>query len=88
MKVENIYYSRDFVKQLRKLPKDIHEKAIAKEEIFKVNPMHNSLRMHQLKGDLSDLWSISVDMKYRIIFNRQVNGDLLFVSIGKHDIVY
>ncbi|MBL7022287.1 type II toxin-antitoxin system mRNA interferase toxin, RelE/StbE family [Patescibacteria group bacterium] len=88
MKVETIYYSKDFVKQLRKLPKAIQEKAIAKEKIFKVNPMHNSLRLHQLKGDLIDLWSISIDMKYRIIFNRQLNGDLLFISIGKHDIVY
>jgi len=57
-----------------------------KEKIFRLNPLHHSLRLHQLHGDLNFLWSISLNKNYRTIFKRQKNGDILFISIGKHDI--
>ncbi|HBW74059.1 MAG TPA: plasmid stabilization protein [Candidatus Magasanikbacteria bacterium] len=50
------------------------------------NPLHPSLRIHALQGNLKGLWSISITGSYRIIFERQKNGDILFISIGKHDI--
>lgn len=86
MIVGHIEYSSRFKKKIQKLPKDIIEIAIKKEKIFKLNPLHPSLRLHQLHGELHSLWSISLNKNYRIIFERQKNGDILFVSIGKHDI--
>lgn len=86
MKVGNIVYSSKFIKRLRALPKDIIDLAIEKESIFKENPLHPSLRLHELKGELSGLWSISLNRGYRIIFTRMDNGDILFISIGKHDL--
>ena len=86
MIVKNIEYTSRFKKRLRKLPKNIIEKAIKKERIFLLNPLHPSLRLHQLTGKLNNYWSISLTKNYRIIFKRQQNGDILFVSIGKHDI--
>ena len=69
-----------------KLTKNIADIAIEKEKIFRENPFHPSLRLHELKGNLNGLWSISVNLKYRIIFKYMKNGDILFISIGKHDI--
>ena len=86
MIVVNIFYSTDFAKQLKGLPRNIIETAVNKERIFKANPLHPSLRLHQLHGELKGLWSLSISSNYRIIFNRQDNGDILFVSIGRHDI--
>jgi len=86
MIIKNIYYSKGFKKDLKKLPKQIINFAIKKEEIFKSNPLHPSLRLHELHGKFKGLWSISVTSKYRIIFERQKNGDLIFISVGKHDI--
>jgi len=86
MKVENILYSKNFVKELKKLPKIIIDLAIAKEQIFKSNPIHPSLRLHELHRKFKGIWSISLINNYRIIFERQPNGDILFISIGKHDI--
>ncbi len=86
MIVEHIEYSSRFKKRLRKLPDDIIEITIKKEKIFRLNPLHPSLRLHQLHGELHNLWSISLSKNYRIIFERQKNGDILFVSIGKHDV--
>lgn len=86
MIVQTILYSTEFVKQLRKIPKEIISIAIKKETIFKENPLHPSLRLHELHGKLKELWSISINGNYRIIFKRKENGDILFISIGKHDI--
>jgi len=86
MIVKKIVYSSKFVKELKKLPREIIKIALEKEKIFKVNPLHPSLRLHALKGKLVGLWSISLTMNYRIIFERMPNGDILFISIGKHDI--
>ena len=86
MIITTIKYSSKFQKQLRKLPKNIVEIAVEKEKIFKMNPLHPSLRLHELHGGFRGYWSISITGSYRIIFNRQKNGDILFNSIGRHDI--
>lgn len=86
MIIPEILYSSKFVIELRKLPKELITLAVKKETIFKDNPLHPSLRLHALQGKLKGLWSISITSGYRIIFERQDNGDILFISIGKHDI--
>lgn len=86
MIVFNIEYSTNFVKQLKTLPKQAIALALSKERIFRVNPLHPSLRLHQLHGQLSGLWSLSISRNYRIIFKRQNNGDIVFISIGQHDL--
>ena len=86
MIIKNIEYSIKFVKQLKKLPKNIINSAKKKEKIFRQNPLHSSLRIHELHGDFKGVWSISINKNYRIIFERVSNGDIVFISIGKHDI--
>ena len=86
MIVETIVYSTVFVKELKRLPAHIISIASKKEQLFRLNPLYPSLRLHALHGKLEGLWSISLNGGYRIIFERQTNGDILFISAGKHDI--
>ena len=86
MIVMHIHYSKKFIKELKKLPKEIVKIAVKKETVFRDNPLHPSLRLHELHGKLSGTWSISISGGYRILFERMKNGDILFISIGKHDI--
>lgn len=86
MIINNILYSPSFLKSAKKIPSQILKIAEKKERIFRLNPLHPSLRLHELHGKLENLWSISVTSQHRIIFKRQKNGDILFISIGKHDI--
>ncbi len=86
MIIKEIYYSKKFSKEIKKLPKEIIDLALKKELIFKGNPIHSSLRLHELHGKFKRIWSISITGNYRIIFERMYNGDILFISIGKHDI--
>lgn len=79
-------YNKRFEQQFRALPKIIKKRAIKSEKIFRSNPFHPSLRLHKLKGKLNDLWSISIDMKHRIIFKPLDNGVILLISIGVHSI--
>lgn len=86
MIIKRIEYSRQFIKELKGLPEGIAALAIEKEKIFKDNPLHPSLRLHELHGKFKGLWSVSITGNYRIIFERMKNGDILFISIGRHDI--
>lgn len=86
MIIKEIYYSKKFLKELKKLAPEIIKLAVKKERIFRGNPIHPSLRLHELHGKFKGIWSISLTSNYRIIFERMNNGDILFISIGKHDI--
>ena len=86
MIVTEIYYNEKFEKQFAKLSSQIQELAARKEEIFRINPFHPSLRFHQLKGKLVGHFSISINKSFRIILKRETNGVIIFLSIGKHDI--
>lgn len=86
MIIKVIKYDPPFAKEFRKLPEDIRVRAIKAESLFRINAFHPSLRLHKLKGKLKDLWSISIHYKYRIIFKVMEEGEILFISIGKHSI--
>lgn len=54
---------------------------------FAADPGDPLLRIHKLKGDLSEYWSFSVDEDLRVLF--RWNGDEAFlVNLGSHDEVY
>lgn len=86
MQIKEVHYNKVFEHQFLALPKIIKQKACKTEQLFRQNPFHPSLRLHKLKGKLEGLWSISVDMRYRIIFKPLPDGVVLFVSIGLHAI--
>ena len=86
MIIGDIIYSKKFIKRFKKLPKNIAKKAIETEKIFKANPLHPSIRLHELHGDLKKYWSISINRKYRIIFKQKSDGNIYFIFIGNHNI--
>ncbi|MFN8338721.1 MAG: type II toxin-antitoxin system mRNA interferase toxin, RelE/StbE family [Saprospiraceae bacterium] len=57
--------------------------------LLQENPSHPSLRLHKLKGNLSDLHSISLNMKYRILLDFIIKDDqVILIDIGDHDGLY
>ena len=58
-------------------------------EILEINPNHPSLRVHKLQGKLGEYFSISIDMKYRIIIDFIIrDNEIIPIDIGSHDEVY
>lgn len=84
----NIYYSDSFQKELDKLfrkDKKYREKVRKTIGLMWFEIKHPSLRIHKLK-DLG-VYSVSVDMKMRIIFNME-DGEITLLHIGTHGQVY
>ncbi len=56
--------------------------------LLEVNPHHPSLRLHALKGRLSGLHSVSINISYRITLEVLIDGQRLIpIDIGSHDAV-
>ncbi len=81
-------YNKRATKFLKKHPHlvSVYQKTL---ELLELNPHHPSLRLHRLQGKLQDLYSISINISYRITFEFLIqNKDILLVNIGDHDTVY
>ncbi|QCT94627.1 type II toxin-antitoxin system mRNA interferase toxin, RelE/StbE family [Caminibacter mediatlanticus TB-2] len=86
--VQTDKYKKKVVKFLKK-----HRNLISKYEktifLLEQNPFHPSLRLHKLKGDLKEFYSVSIDMEYRIIIDFIIIDDrIILIDIGSHDEVY
>lgn len=86
MIINQVHFDNNFISMLKKLDKKIQKLFLKKVEIFKKEPFNNGLRLHKLSWKLEWLWSISINMSYRVIFKPKAGWNILFVSIGKHSI--
>lgn len=80
-----IWFHPKFRESYKTLPLPVKVRAEKREKIFRKNPFHPVLRAHKLKGRLADLYSFSVDAKYRILFRFHAGG-AIFLDVGDHDI--
>lgn len=81
-------YTRRAIRFIRKHPevRQQYEKTL---QLLELDPFHPSLRLHKLKGRLSDLHSVSINLSYRITLEFLIEGRTLIpVAIGSHDEVY
>jgi addiction module RelE/StbE family toxin len=79
-----------FKKKLQKIQKTdrkLFNKVKKQLSLFQENPKHVSLKLHKLKGDLKNMWSIAIDRNYRMLFVDDEMG-IYFVDLGTHDEVY
>lgn len=84
--IKKILYHPDFLKKFKQLDQRLQVQALKAEKIFRESPFHPSLRLHALHGDLRGDWSISVNRRVRMVYRLMENGDIVFISIGTHDI--
>ena len=58
-------------------------------QLLEANPYHPSLRLHALKGRLSGLHSVSINLSQRITLELLIQGrEIIPVNVGDHDTVY
>ena len=55
--------------------------------LFQTDSRHNSLRLHKLKGDLKNAWSISIDRNHRLLYTEDEQS-VYFFEMGTHDQIY
>ena len=81
-------YNKKAAKFLKKHPElfSAYEKTL---KLLQLDPFHPVLRLHCLKGRLSELHSVSININYRITLELILYEDKIIpVDIGSHDEVY
>ena len=78
-----IFYSANFLRSFRKLPRDIQDEFRKREVIFRKAPFSPILRTHKLKGR-SD-WAFLITYEIRVIFTFEKDVFRL-LNIGDHSI--
>jgi mRNA-degrading endonuclease YafQ of YafQ-DinJ toxin-antitoxin module len=81
-------YIRRAKKFLGKHP-EIHNQYRKTLELLELNPDHPSLRLHSLDGRLKGLSSVSINMRYWIVLELEIQDEvIILINIGNHDQVY
>ena len=81
-----IHITSDFQKSFTRIPGQIQDLAIKKDQLFKQNAFAPSLRTHKLKGSLEGYWAYSVNHQYRVLFRFVNSYEALYLDIGTHEI--
>lgn len=81
-----LIYAPRFVRQFKRLPKELQEEAFQKIDLFKNVKNHAVLNVHKLHGKFSASYSFSVNYKTRIVFDYVSKIEVALLSIGDHDI--
>jgi mRNA-degrading endonuclease YafQ of YafQ-DinJ toxin-antitoxin module len=87
-----IIYTESYLKRAAKFIKR-HPEILPQYEktlkLLELNPSHPSLRLHRLGGPLRELYSVSINISYRITLEFLLeDGMIVLVSVGSHDDVY
>ena len=82
--IKQVHFAPRFFKSLAKLPPLIQTLAKEKDALFRAKPFDPRLRTHKLKGELSGVWSYSVNYSYRVLFRFLADDEVLYYDIGTH----
>jgi len=87
-----LVYTEDFLKKLKKLikkNKSLYPKIEKTIIQLEKDPFYPSLKLHKLKGELKEYYSVSINMSYRIILDLVIKeNEIILLNIGNHDEVY
>jgi mRNA-degrading endonuclease YafQ of YafQ-DinJ toxin-antitoxin module len=78
------FYEKKLAKFLKTHPELInsYKKTL---ELLEINPYHPSLRLHSLKGNLNGFYSVSINIKYRVVISFVIeNEEIILIDINNH----
>ena len=87
-----IIFTESYVKRAKKFIKK-HPEVLKQYEktlkLLELNPSHPSLRLHKLAVKISDCYSVSINMSYRIVIDFIIKeNEVIPIYVGKHEDVY
>lgn len=88
----DILYTENYLKRAKRFVKK-HPELVSQYEktlkLLEINPYHPSLRLHKLTEKLSELYSVSINISYRIsIYFLPEENKIIPVDVGRHDEIY
>jgi YafQ family addiction module toxin component len=82
-----ISYSKNFVKQAKKLSPELRKKLLEQIATFNENPLHSTLRNHPLKGKYKEYRSTDITGDVRVLY-LQKEREAIFDTVGTHSQLY
>ena len=87
-----IIYTKSYIRRATRFIKK-HPELIGQYEktlkLLELDPFHPSLRLHKLKGRLSEFHAVSINIGYRISIEFLLNEKTIIpVNVGFHDEIY
>lgn len=79
----NLLFTKTFVRDYRKLPKEIQEAVDKQLELLLSNPRHPSLNVKKM-NDPRNIWEGRVTVSYRFTFQFE-NDTFVLRKVGTHD---
>lgn len=90
--IYKIFYSDEYEKKASKFIKkhpELREQYLKTLKLLSLDPYYNSLRLHKLKVGKRELYSVSINMQYRITMEFYVSEyEIVLIDVGTHDSVY
>jgi YafQ family addiction module toxin component len=83
----NVSYSKNFVREAKKLTPRQRQKLLERIALFSNNPLHPLLRNHPLKGKYKDYRSIDIAGDLRALY-LQKEDEAIFDTVGTHSQLY
>ncbi|MBU2507449.1 MAG: plasmid stabilization protein [Bacteroidetes bacterium] len=81
-------YNKRAAKFIKKYP-DLVNQYVKTLKLLELNPFHPSLRLHKMKGKLTEYYSVSINISYRLTIDFIIEEDKIIpIDIGSHDEVY
>lgn len=68
---------------------DLRERYFKTLALLEQDPLHPSLRLHGLEGQLAGLHAVAINLQYRITLELELREqEILLVNVGSHGEVY
>ncbi len=81
-------YNKRAARFLKRHP-ELERQYLKTLQLLEMNPHHPSLRLHPLSGRLHGLYSVSINLSYRITLELLIQGEeIIPLNVGDHDVVY
>ena len=81
------HYNRKAARFLKRHP-ELRQQYLKTLQVLEASPLHPSLRMHRLKGNLQGLHSVSINLSYRITLELLIQDQQIIpINVGDHDAV-
>jgi mRNA-degrading endonuclease YafQ of YafQ-DinJ toxin-antitoxin module len=91
MKYKLIYlesYNKKAAKFIKK-HKDLKRQYEKTLKLLELDPYHPSLRLHKLQGKLEGIFSVSINITYRITIDFIIeDSEIILLDVGHHDELY
>ena len=82
-----VLYTKDFVKMLKHLPKDVQDLYLKNEEILKTDWRDSRLHVKKLKGQVN-VFSFRITRSYRALFYFRSDDEITLFAIGDRKDIY